>query len=110
MFAARRALVVWSLLFASPLAASAADRELWKFDKGSFVKVDDKHWVERDASGKVAFNYTERRRTKEFVGLRDRDRKLIIRLKDDACFIHYGLEDPADESKWDKLYQGAWAK
>lgn len=110
MLAVRRTLMVLPLLLVSPFAARAAERELWKFDRGSFVKVDDKHWVERDAQGKVAFNYTERRRTKEFVGLRDRDRKLIIRLKDDACFIHYGLEDPADETKWQQIYQGSWAK
>jgi len=93
----------------SSLVASAADREFWRHDKGSFVKVDGDKWVERDIQGNVTFNFHERRRTKEFVSLRDRNRKMIIRLKDDGCYFVEGLEDPGDNAKWDKLYDGKWA-
>lgn len=109
---ARRLSVIalFYLLATSSTAASADEREFWKHAAGSYVKVDADKWAERDAQGKATFHFNERRRTKEFVSLRDTNRKLIIRLHDEACYIHYGLDDAGDDAKWEKLYEGSWVK
>jgi hypothetical protein len=92
------------VLALSATALLAADRTIWKHDKGTFSKAKGDRWIERgtDKDSKPFF-FVEKARTPEYVEIYSEQRKLSIRLRDKVCMIQDDANKP-----YTKLYEGGW--
>src|SRR5262249_53466197 len=99
-----RILVAMLFFCALATAVVAADRTIWKHDRGTFTKAKGDTWLVRgtDKDAK-AFVFKETNRTDEYVELHSEVRKISIRLKDKVCLIQEEAGKP-----YKQLYTGGW--
>ncbi len=107
-----RALVLAGLclLASSALADNGDERKYWVYEGGWFAPAGREKWIEMNADayeknkGKP-FEFTEVKRTAEYVELRSDARNLSVRLTETTMDFK-----PDDAVAWRVLQKGRWKK
>lgn len=87
-------------------------RSRWIYSSGWFAQGNGAAWFEHnDEAIRLrgrAWEFTERKRTKEYVELFDASRGVSLRLTESLCDARWDKD--GENAEWKPLYRGHWSK